>query len=154
VPRQPLERLIQRIFFGRKELSILRASYAIGAVTLVVTVGGAFLIRFADRSNFPNVWLGIWWALQTLTTVGYGDVVPQGTFGKTVASVVMLVGIALIAVFTALITAAFVENARRKHGADPVLDAVQDLARRLDVLERTLARDDSGRVSPTHPDRG
>jgi voltage-gated potassium channel len=153
VHRQPLARLISHILFGKGRLTVTRAAFAIGTVTLFVTVAGAVVIRFADRKDFPSIWLGIWWALQTLTTVGYGDIVPHGAFGKVVGSVVMLVGIALVAVFTAVITAAFVENARRRRGEDTLLQAMETLSQRIDTLERTLTDGSSPRVAPAAGDQ-
>ena len=56
--------------------------------------------RLVDPNTFDNVWLGMWWALQTVTTVGYGDVVPVSTAGKLIASFMMLGGLSLLAVVT------------------------------------------------------
>ena len=49
-------------------------------------VASGVLIRFVDHHDFPNVWLGMWWALQTVTTVGYGDVVPTQLAGRIVGA--------------------------------------------------------------------
>jgi hypothetical protein len=46
------------------------------------------VIHFADRKNFPNIGEGLWWAIQTVTTVGYGDVVPTDRLGRLAASLV------------------------------------------------------------------
>ena len=74
-----------------------------------------------DDETFPTVWLGMWWALQTVTTVGYGDVVPQDTVGRAIASLLLLGGLALLSVVTATITSNFVARAerltRRRHRA-------------------------------------
>ena len=58
------------------------AAYLIVAVWLVAVVIFGIVEHFLDRETFPTVWLGMWWALQTVTTVGYGDVVPQDTTGR------------------------------------------------------------------------
>ena len=94
---------------------------AVTVVTLAATVIGGVLMRVTDPDTFPNVWLGLWWSVQTVTTVGYGDVVPQSIAGRIVAVLVMLGGIAFIAVTTAAIASVFVEAARRRRaGADDV----------------------------------
>ena len=52
--------------------------------------------RLVDPGTFDNVWLGMWWAIQTVTTVGYGDVVPGSTAGKVIATFLMLGGLSLL----------------------------------------------------------
>ena len=66
--------------------------------------------RAVDPKTFPSVWLGMWWAVETVTTVGYGDVVPNQTTGKIIAAFLMLGGLSLIAVVTAAITSGFVSR--------------------------------------------
>ena len=61
-----------------------------------------------DPKTFPDVWLGMWWALQTVTTVGYGDVVPESTAGRAIASLLLLGGLAFLTVIIAMITGNFV----------------------------------------------
>ena len=77
------------------------------------------LARIVDPETFDSVWLAFWWALQTITTVGYGDVVPQDTAGKAVGAVLMLGGLSLLSIITATITSAFVarRQAERRHPA-------------------------------------
>src|SRR5262249_52879688 len=99
---------------------------------------GGIVIRFADRENFPTIGRGLWWAVQTVTTVGYGDVVPSTDFGRIVASVVMLTGIAFLAVLTAIVTATFIENAARRvagHTDDPTAAKLEEISTRLAALE-------------------
>jgi voltage-gated potassium channel Kch len=63
------------------------------------------------------VGIGLWWAIQTVTTVGYGDVAPKDVVGRVVAALVMLYGIAFIAIVTAVITSTFVARASRDYDA-------------------------------------
>jgi voltage-gated potassium channel Kch len=90
---------------------------AVAVVTLSVTVIGGVLMRITDPDTFGNVWLGLWWAAQTITTVGYGDIIPESVAGRIIAVVIMLGGVAFITVTSAAIASAFVEAARRRSAA-------------------------------------
>ena len=57
-----------------------------------LALAGAALMRLADPTNFPSFGLAVWWALQTVTTVGYGDVVPTTTAGRLLGGVEMVLG--------------------------------------------------------------
>jgi voltage-gated potassium channel len=93
------------------------AGILIAAITSAITVGAGLLMTVVDSSNFPTLGLGLWWALQTVTTVGYGDHAPTDAAGRIVAALVMLLGIGFITVITAWITSAFVEQSRQKQRA-------------------------------------
>ena len=110
-----------------------RAGLLIASVTVVVTLVSGVLMWALDHDEFPNVWLGLWWAVQTVTTVGYGDVTPANTIGRIIAAVVMLTGIGFLTVVTAAITAVFVESARRRF-RDESEQAERD--RHGEILER------------------
>ncbi len=122
-------------FVLRKELTPVRAGWAIAVAMLGVTVVCGVVIRILDPADFSSVWLGLWWAVQTVTTVGYGDLVPKHVSGRIVAAILMLAGIGLISVVTAVITAAFLEAVRRRMG-DP---AQKELLARLDELSEKVA---------------
>ena len=84
----------------RKGLRPRYAAYIVIAFwTLAIVVFGV-VERLIDPDTFPSIWLGIWWATQTVTTVGYGDVVPQQTAGKVIAVLLMLGGLSFLAVLT------------------------------------------------------
>jgi len=147
VPRPNLvERRMSK--FLREPPSIRMAASVIVTATALVVVGGGVLIRVLDHSEYPNIFVGMWWAIQTVTTVGYGDVTPKHASGRLVGVIVMLEGIAFLAIVTAVITSSFVARAEREHAlADDAEDAAlearlnarfDDLALRFDRLESTL----------------
>jgi len=128
-----------------KPLTARRAAWIISAFTLTLTViaaTGAFLL---DRDDFPNLGISMWWALQTVTTVGYGDFVPHNTEGRIIGSVVMLGGISFAAVVTASIAAALIEAARRRgvvpgKSEDPLGPKLDEISARLERLEEAVRR--------------
>ena len=118
------------------------AAVIVGA-TVVVVVGSGALIRLVDHEEYSSVGLGMWWALQTVTTVGYGDVAPVQVSGRLVGAAVMLYGIAFVAIVTAVITSTFVARATREHDAARARDELTDrelVEGRLDEIERKLDR--------------
>jgi voltage-gated potassium channel len=123
-------------FLLRKPLTPRRAGRAIAIATLLVTIACGVAMRVLDASEFPNVGIGLWWAVQTVTTVGYGDIVPEHTSGRIVATVLMLFGIGFLTVVTAVITAVFLETVRRRLG-DPTQAKVEQ---KLDAIEARLQR--------------
>ena len=80
----------------RRGLRPRDAAFLIVVVWLVVVVAFGVVEHLIDDKTFPTVWLGMWWALTTVTTVGYGDVVPQDSAGRVVASFLLLGGLALL----------------------------------------------------------
>jgi voltage-gated potassium channel len=128
-------------FLLRKPLTVARAARIIASVTVFVTIIGGVLIHFTDPKSFSNVGDGLWWSVQTVTTVGYGDLVPASTTGRLVAALVMLVGIGFLTVITASITSAFIENARRRlegGGTDTLSASLDQISARLEAIEARL----------------
>jgi voltage-gated potassium channel Kch len=129
--------------FLREPPSIRIAASVIVTATVLIVLGGGVLIRLIDHSEYPNVWVGMWWALQTVTTVGYGDVTPKHAAGRFVGAVVMLEGIAFLAITTAVITSTFVARAEKERAdAEGVEDAAMEdrLGARFDELDRRFDR--------------
>jgi len=124
------------------------AAYLIAAIWLVAVVTFGVVEHLVDPDTFPNVWLGMWWALQTVTTVGYGDVVPAGTAGKVIAAFLMLGGLSLFAVVTGAVTSIFVAQAqaeRQMSAEDPVMRKFDELTAELGEIKADLARPDRNR---------
>jgi voltage-gated potassium channel Kch len=123
----------------RESFSARRAALIIAVFTLLVTVGGGISERLFDRPEFPTIRKGLWFGLETVTTVGYGDVTPARVVGRIIAAVVMLAGIGFIAVITASVTAGLVESSRRR-----LAESEHDLARRLEEVRELLVRIEAG----------
>jgi len=136
-----LDRRLAR--FSREPASVRAAAGVIVTATILIVVGAGILISLIDNEEYPNVWIGIWWALQTVTTVGYGDVAPTHFSGRVVGALVMLEGIAFVAIITAAITSTFVARATRENEAARTEGELSDRAlmeRRFDELDRKLDR--------------
>jgi voltage-gated potassium channel len=121
----------------RVDLTARRAALLIATFTLCIGVGGGLIMRVVDPKDFPTIGSGMWFAVQTITTVGYGDHTPTSTEGRMIATVVMVGGIGIMSVITATITAIFVESARRKRQA-PQAITLEHIAHRLDQIERLM----------------
>lgn len=134
-----IERRLER--FLREPPSVRNAAGVIVVATAVIVVGAGVLISLIDREEYPSVGVGMWWALQTVTTVGYGDVTPTHVGGRLVGAAVMLEGTAFIAIVTAVITSTFVARATRESDAARAKDQLSDrelMEQRFNELERKL----------------
>jgi voltage-gated potassium channel len=118
----------------------LAANVIVTATVLVVVIGGV-LMRVLDHKEYASIWLGMWWVLETVTTVGYGDLTPESAIGKILTSLVMLWGVAFLAIITAAITSMFVARAQREGMADiePAAAAAEHtVGDRLDQIDAQL----------------
>ncbi len=131
--------LLRRI--EKKGLKPRYAAYVVIAFwTLAIIIFGV-VERLIDPDTFGSIWLGIWWATQTVTTVGYGDVVPQQTAGKAIAVILMLGGLSFLAVLTGAITSAFVTRAQaeeKEESGDAVMERLDELSSQLEAIRADL----------------
>jgi voltage-gated potassium channel len=136
-----IERRMAR--FMREPPSVRTAAGVIVTATAVVVVAGGILMRLLDHGEYSDIWVGMWWALQTVTTVGYGDVTPKERSGRIIATFVMLQGIAFLAITTAAITSTFVARANKErdlaHDADED-DAEKRMEAQLKGIDQRLER--------------
>ncbi len=134
----------------RKGLRPRFAAYVIVSFWTMAIVVFGIVERLVDPKTFHSIWLGMWWATQTVTTVGYGDIVPQQTIGKVIAVFLMVGGLSLLAVVTGAITSAFVTRAeaeRREAGEDPMTIRLEAMAAQLEAIKAELARLKQGPAS-------
>jgi voltage-gated potassium channel Kch len=111
-------------------------------VATTITVVAGLLMTIIDREEFPSIGSGLWWAVQTVTTVGYGDHVPEDVPGRIVAALVMLIGIGFITVITASITSGFVARWQQEQSRDgsnaPSAEQLRSIDERLARIEAAL----------------
>lgn len=118
------------------------AALVIASVTTTITVVAGLAMTILDRKGFPSLGTGLWWAVQTVTTVGYGDHVPTTAAGQIVAALVMLLGIGFVTVITASITSSFVSRSRQEQpptgdDASPA-EQLRKIEERLERIEAAL----------------
>jgi len=122
---------------------VRNALAAIVAGTLSVVVASALAMRLLDPHEYQTYGKGLWWSIQTVTTVGYGDVTPVHVSGRIVAAVVMLWGTAYLAILTATITSTFVARAEFEYRRREVAagqEAEKQLEAKMERLDERLAR--------------
>lgn len=90
---------------GAQSLTILRIA-VIWVAVVVISALGMYLAEFGENPNVRTFWDALWWAVVTITTVGYGDVSPATAEGRLAAGVLMVLGIAFFSFLTATFTAA------------------------------------------------
>jgi voltage-gated potassium channel len=126
----------------RKPLTARRAAGIIGSYTVIVTFAGGLVGWLADRKDFPTLGDGLWWSLQTVTTVGYGDITPSAGTGRLIGAFVMISGIAFLTVITAAVTATLIEAARsrlpRRPASEPPPEFMREVTARLSAIEGRL----------------
>ena len=87
--------------------------FVITLLTIVVIMGALMYLLEGDESGFTSIPRGMYWAIVTMTTVGYGDISPQTPLGQVVASVLMVMGYGLLAVPTGIFSAELIELTRK-----------------------------------------
>jgi voltage-gated potassium channel len=139
-----VERRAERIANARS------VTFGLAATFLALGMVGAIVMRVVAPHSFPTIGSSIWWALQTVTTVGYGDAVPTTTGGKIVAGIEMVIGISLISLLTAAVTSTVIqrggsaareeERLRDEQTAQTIIGAIARLEDRLTRIESELGK--------------
>jgi len=113
--------------------------YLAGA-TALVGIGAGVLVTIIDHKDFATVGDGIWWAIVTLATVGYGDIVPHTAWGRVVGSVVIVVGVTFISFLTATVTSMFVSADQDERTATAAAERSSREAETQAMLKQLLER--------------
>jgi voltage-gated potassium channel len=86
--------------------------FVVAVVTIVIVVGALMYLIEGAEAGFTSIPVGVYWAIVTLTTVGYGDIAPLTPFGQALASLVMILGYGIIAVPTGIVTSELTARSR------------------------------------------
>ncbi len=125
-----LKSLLETLFNSRRLRTIL-----IGLIIVIIFFGYIFYIT---EPTVESIGDGFYWALVTVTTVGYGDITPTTPSGKLIASFLILLGLGLIATITAIVSAKFIQNYVDHHTNDDVLDKLEILQKDIDELKNKI----------------
>jgi voltage-gated potassium channel len=126
IPQRP------RVATFYERLTLVRAIGTILAVAVSIVLVAGIVARIVEPETFKSIGLSYWWAITTLTTVGYGDVVPVTSAGRVVGAVLMLTGLALIPTTTSVVVSLLLSKLSRRENAE------QD--ERLRRIEEQLTR--------------
>ena len=126
-----IERRVRRIASARS------ATFGLALTFVVLAFLGAIVMRIVDQENFPSLGLAVWWALQTITTVGYGDAVPTSDAGRVVGGIEMVLGVSFIALLTAGVTSTIIQRERADTAEAHRLQAERNTQTILEELTKT-----------------
>jgi voltage-gated potassium channel len=109
--------------------------------TLAITGAAGVAAWILSPKGFGGLGDSLWWAAQTVTTVGYGDVVPETAGGRLIGIFVMVVGVGAVSLITALVTSSFITYQQKRVGGEierheELRAALARIEQRLDTLER------------------
>jgi voltage-gated potassium channel len=129
-------RLEERLQRGVERLSLFRAVRMVATIALSLALIAAVLETIVDSGidGFNNA---LWWAIVTVTTVGYGDVVPTTTAGRIIAGALMLVGVSAIPIATSLVVSVFITRLQAKQREQDAAEREQ-IVQHLERIERAI----------------
>src|SRR5436305_5807689 len=111
---------------------------------LLATAGlgllSGFVVTVVDHKDFPSFGTGVWWAIVTLGTVGYGDVVPHTAWGRVVGSVVIVIGVTFLSFLIATVTSYFVAAEEAESSAAERERRTEEMAESVEMLRRIERR--------------
>jgi voltage-gated potassium channel len=125
-------RINRAVMSGRIVPYLVFVMFAVGGL-------GTLAVEILSPNSFDSLGDAAWWAATTVTTIGYGDVVPGTSGGRFIAVFVMFASVATVSFTTAVVTAAFVGYQQRRLGGEAerhqvVIEKLDEIERRLDAL--------------------
>ena len=136
--RRTLEERLQRRI---EKLTIIRAVRMVAFVALSLAAIAA-VVEWAVDPGIGSFRDSLWWAIVTVTTVGYGDVVPTSTGGRLVGALLMLAGVSAIPIATSLVVSVFISRLQSQQHAQDA-DERQEVIDRLERIEQALLSRDA-----------
>ena len=129
-----LLRLLKAGVLARRLLTAEGVKDAAILALLTILAGGAAFAA-VEKHQGLSAWDGVWWAITTVTTVGYGDISPATTAGRAIAVAMMLVGIGFVAILTAAAAERFMRT--RRDDERHMREQLDEVIARLDRIERS-----------------
>ncbi len=126
----------------RRAVASRRVFPYLALMTVALGLVAGFVVTLVDRKDFPTFGTGVWWAIVTLGTVGYGDVVPHTAWGRVLGGLVIVIGVTFIAFLTATVTSYFVaaeDEESRAASHDEIVGGIAELVEVLASIEGRLA---------------
>ena len=118
-----------------ERLTLFRALRTIAIIVMLLVLAGGVLVRVIEPAKFTSLGLAWWWAVETVTTVGYGDVVPVSVGGRVVCTALMLAGISLIPLVTSVVVSVLtLKRTQTQHAEESA--RLARIEERLDQLSR------------------
>jgi voltage-gated potassium channel len=108
-------------------------------VVILLVLAGALLVRLLEPKTFDDFGLAAWWAVTTVSTVGYGDVVPVTPQGRVVGTVLMITGVSMIPLVTSIVVS-ILSAKRAVAESDAEAQQIAALTAQLARIEERLKR--------------
>jgi voltage-gated potassium channel len=137
----------KRVTRWSERLNLVRAVVTIVAVAVILVLIGGAVARLVEPETFTSLGLAYWWAITTVTTVGYGDVVPEDAVGRIVGALLMLTGLSLIPTLTSVVVSTLISKRSRAETEElrgELLESTATLRR----IEERLVRMEGGSGLP------
>jgi len=136
----PVVRLVWLLMMANRMRGLfsLRGLRYAALIVFTVVVGGGVIFVAVEPGQRLSIWDGLWWAMETVTTVAYGDIYPTTALGRIVASIVMTTGIGFVALLTGALAQRFLHGGNSD--APPQSTASEDeMMRKLGEMSNQIA---------------
>lgn len=107
--------------------------------TAVIVVGGGTALAAVEPNQHLSDWDGVWWAVETVTTVGYGDIYPKTTLGRLIGIVVMVCGVGFVALLTGTLAQRFIQGGGAAPPQAALMSKLEEVSSRLEEVSREVS---------------